>query len=106
MRLKKRSETQPESLTLRLHGACVEALDAYTAYYQAVHHQAIDKRTLILEIVSAFVDGDRDFRSWQRSQAEANTNGSGPATARPRSHAAADSTTLGSGLDRDSGETR
>ena len=77
MRLKKLADAQPESLTLRLSSACVEDLNAYIAYYQTVHHQTIDKRTLILEIVQTFVDGDRAFRSWQRNQAEANSHGSG-----------------------------
>ena len=78
MRLKKLAEATPESLTLRLSSACVEDLDAYRVYYQTVHHQPIDKRTLILEIVQTFIDSDRAFRSWQRNQAETNTPGNGP----------------------------
>jgi hypothetical protein len=42
-------------------------LERYAQYYQHVHGETVDMRVLIPEILGAFLDADREFRSWSRS---------------------------------------
>ena len=44
-----------------------QELDAYRAYYQAVHQQPIEEPELLREILRTFLDSDRQFRKWQTS---------------------------------------
>ncbi len=42
-------------------------LERYARYYEHVHGEAVDMRALIPEILSAFLDADREFELWSRS---------------------------------------
>jgi hypothetical protein len=68
-----------------LAGDLNAALESYARYYEHVHGEAVDSNALIPEILSAFLDADREFQSWSRSGAHsqqrhaptaASTNGS------------------------------
>jgi hypothetical protein len=43
------------------------SLDRYARYYEHVHGESVDTRTLVPEILRAFFDTDREFQSWSRS---------------------------------------
>jgi len=42
-------------------------LERYARYYEHVHGEAVETRTLIPEVLRAFLDADREFQSWSRS---------------------------------------
>jgi len=42
-------------------------LERYARYYEHVHGESVDTRSLIAEILRAFLDADREFHSWSRS---------------------------------------
>jgi hypothetical protein len=44
-------------------------LERYASYYQHVHGEAVDSKTLIPEILHAFLEADREFQTWSRSNA-------------------------------------
>jgi len=50
-----------------LAGDLNAALESYARYYQRVHGEAVDAKALIPEILRAFLDADREFQAWSRS---------------------------------------
>ncbi len=50
-----------------LAGDLNAALESYARYYEHVHGDAVDSKALIPEILSAFLQADREFQSWSRS---------------------------------------
>jgi hypothetical protein len=50
-----------------LVGALNAALESYARYYEHVHGDAVDSKALIPEILAAFLQADREFQSWSRS---------------------------------------
>jgi hypothetical protein len=50
-----------------LAGDLNAALERYARYYEHVHGDAVDSKALIPEILSAFLQADREFQSWSRS---------------------------------------
>jgi hypothetical protein len=53
-----------------LAGDLNASLERYARYYEHVHGEPVDSRALISEIVHAFLDADREFQSWSRSDAK------------------------------------
>ena len=41
--------------------------ECYAHYYEHIHGEPVEARALIPEILSAFIDADREFQSWSRS---------------------------------------
>jgi len=73
-----------------LAGDLNASLERYAQYYERVHGESVDTRSLVAEILRAFFDADREFQSWSRSAdrnqprrvpAPASTNGSTKAPA-------------------------
>ena len=50
-----------------LTGDLNAALESYARYYEHVHGDAVDSKALIPEILSAFLQADREFQLWSRS---------------------------------------
>jgi hypothetical protein len=50
-----------------LAGDLNAALETYARYYDHVHGESVDPKTLIPEILHAFLDADREFQVWRRS---------------------------------------
>jgi hypothetical protein len=50
-----------------LAGDLNAALDGYARYYEHVHGDPVDSKALIPEILSAFLQADREFQTWSRS---------------------------------------
>ncbi len=50
-----------------LAGDLNATLERYAQYYERVHGESVDTRSLIAEILRAFLDADREFQSWSRS---------------------------------------
>ena len=50
-----------------LAGDLNASLERYARYYEHVHGESVDTRSLIPEILRAFLDADRPFQSWSRS---------------------------------------
>ncbi len=50
-----------------LAGDLNAALESYARFYEHVHGDPVDSKTLIPEILSAFLQADREFQSWSRS---------------------------------------
>jgi len=44
-------------------------LERYASYYEHVHGESVDSKTLIPEILHAFLEADREFQTWSRSSA-------------------------------------
>jgi hypothetical protein len=44
-------------------------LERYGSYYEHVHGESVDSKTLISEILHAFFETDREFQTWSRSSA-------------------------------------
>ena len=50
-----------------LAGDLNAALESYARYYEHIHGDAVDSKALIPEILSAFIQADREFQTWARS---------------------------------------
>ncbi len=50
-----------------LGGDLNASLERYAQYYQHVHGDSVDSKALIPEILSAFLEADREFQTWSRS---------------------------------------
>src|SRR5438128_1878 len=66
MKLKPVRTLSPVMLKGRVPGDLYEALVAYAAYYRGVHGEAIELWALLLQILSTFLDADREFHTWRR----------------------------------------
>ena len=68
----------PRSVQVRvmLAGDLNASLERYARYYEQVHGEPVDTRALIPEILRAFLDADRQFQSWSRSEAAAHPRSS------------------------------
>jgi hypothetical protein len=72
-----------------LSGDLNASLERYAQYYEHVHGDAVDTRSLIPEIIRAFLDADREYQSWahsaesqpRRVSASSSSNGSTKAPA-------------------------
>jgi hypothetical protein len=53
-----------------LAGDLNASLERYARYYEHVHGDPVDVKALIPEILRAFLDADRDFQSWSRSDGD------------------------------------
>ena len=63
----KRVRTLPHvKLVGRIAGDLHEALVGYAEYYRAVHGETIEVWPLMVQMVSTFVDDDREFQAWRR----------------------------------------
>jgi len=54
-------------LRVMLAGELNARLERYARYYEHVHGEPVDTRALIPEILSAFLNADREFQLWSRS---------------------------------------
>ena len=45
-------------------------LERYAQYYEHIHGDTVDARALIPEILRVFLDADREFQSWSRSDGD------------------------------------
>ena len=52
----------------RVPGELHTTLTAYAAYYQEATGQTIEVWPLVLQMLQQFVDTDRDFQAWRRTQ--------------------------------------
>jgi len=52
---------------IALTGDLNAELERYASYYQHVHGESVDSKTLIPEILHAFLEADREFQTWSRS---------------------------------------
>jgi len=50
-----------------LNGDLNASLERYVRYYEHIHGEAVETRTLIAEVLRVFLDADREFQSWARS---------------------------------------
>ncbi len=78
MRLSKVEKQLPSAqVNVTLPGKLKLELDAYAAYYNHIHGEAIGIRRIIVEIVRNFVESDREFQAWlkRHSNGVADTNG-------------------------------
>jgi hypothetical protein len=50
-----------------LAGDLNASLERYAQYYEHVHGDSVDTRSLVAEILRAFLDVDREFQTWSRS---------------------------------------
>ena len=50
-----------------LTGDLNAVLESYARYYEHVHGESVEPKTLIPEILHAFLDADREFQVWRRS---------------------------------------
>jgi hypothetical protein len=59
----------PRSVQVRvtLAGELNAALEKYSRYYEHVHGDPVEPRALIPEILRAFIEADREFQVWSRS---------------------------------------
>ena len=71
MKLKPVRTLSPVMLKGRVPGDLYEALVAYAAYYRGVHGEAIELWALLLQILSTFLDADREFHTWRGRPGEA-----------------------------------
>ena len=63
----KRVRTLPHvKLVGRVPGDLHEALVGYAQYYRSVHGETIEVWSLVIQMVSTFVDDDREFQAWRR----------------------------------------
>jgi hypothetical protein len=80
MKLNKIEKQLPtEQVKINLPGKLKVDLDSYGAYYEHSHGEAINIRTLIVEIVRDFVQSDREFQAWTKRH----SNGAGDANGSP-----------------------
>ena len=58
----------PRSVQVRvtLVGELNAALEKYAHYYERIHGDPVEPRTLIPEMLRAFIDADREFQAWSR----------------------------------------
>jgi hypothetical protein len=52
----------------RVPGELHTALTAYTTYYRETAGQTIDVWSLVVQMLQRFVETDRDFQTWRRTQ--------------------------------------
>lgn len=71
------------SLQIRvtLAGDLNTALERYARYYEHVHGDPVDSKALIPEILSAFLQADREFQIWSRSSGSSHHRRPSPALA-------------------------
>jgi hypothetical protein len=55
------------NLAFSVAGDLNAALESYARYYEHVHGDAVDSKALIPEMLSTFLQADREFRSWSRN---------------------------------------
>jgi hypothetical protein len=77
MKLKPVQTYAPAELKGRIPGELHTALVAYTAYYRETAGQAIEVWPLVVQMLQQFVETDREFQAWRRTQ---NGPGAGPMT--------------------------
>jgi hypothetical protein len=77
MKLKPVQTYPAAELKGRVPGELHRALTAYAAYYRQTTGQAIEVWPLVVQMLQQFLDTDRDFQTWRRSQ---NGPGGGPTT--------------------------
>jgi len=63
-----------------LAGDLNAALESYARYYEHVHGDAVDSKALVPEILSAFLQADREFQTWARSSGSSHHRRSGPSS--------------------------
>jgi hypothetical protein len=63
-----------------LAGDLNAALESYARYYEHVHGDAVDSKALIPEMLSAFLQADREFQSWSRSSRSSHHRRPGPSS--------------------------
>jgi len=63
-----------------LAGDLNAALESYARYYEHVHCDAVDSKALIPEILSAFLQADREFQTWARSSVSSHYRRPGPSS--------------------------
>lgn len=56
-----------QQVRVTLAGDLNAALESYARYYEHVHGDPVDSKALIPEILSAFLQADREFHLWARS---------------------------------------
>jgi hypothetical protein len=63
-----------------LAGDLNAALESYARYYEHVHGDAVDSKALIPEILSAFLQADREFQTWAHSSGSSHYHRPGPSS--------------------------
>ena len=61
------AEEKSMEVRLRFKGRAALDLADYLRAYQAANGQPIEAEPLVLHIVQAFIDGDRGFQAWRKS---------------------------------------
>jgi hypothetical protein len=54
-------------IRVMLTGDLNASLERYARYYEHIHGEAVETRTLIAEVLRVFLEADREFQSWSRS---------------------------------------
>ncbi len=62
--------TPPVELKIRLTGDTASAFADYQRAYQHAHGEAPDKDALAAQMLTAFIESDRGFAAWRRSNPE------------------------------------
>ncbi len=72
--------TKPlHSLQMRVTvaGELNAALEHYARYYEHVHGDPVEPRSLIPEMPRAFIEADREFQAWSRSRSDGRLQNAG-----------------------------
>jgi hypothetical protein len=54
------------------------ALEKYARYYEHIHGDPVEPRSLIPEMLRAFIDADRQFQAWSRSRSNGRQHHAAP----------------------------
>jgi hypothetical protein len=57
------------------------ALENYARYYEHIHGDPVEPRSLIPEMLRTFIDADREFQAWSRSCANGRMHHAAPVAA-------------------------
>ena len=57
---------------ITLAAELIATLENYARYYEHIHGDSVEPRTLIPEMLRAFIDADREFVAWARSHTNGN----------------------------------
>jgi hypothetical protein len=68
MKLKKKISVKEQRLEkLLIPGEILQTLESYASYYEVTYQEKIDRPSLMLEMLKAFLKSDRDFQKWMQS---------------------------------------
>lgn len=62
-------------IRVSLAGDLNAEIERYASYYEHVHGESVDSKALIPEILDAFLEADREFQTWSRSNGSSSHSG-------------------------------